>query len=344
MVEQVTDQPLISLIIPCWNEEETVAIFYAETIAVVATMEADFEFIFIDDGSTDATYRKLKELCRADKRLRVLRMSRNFGSFAAVAAGFNACTGDAAICIPADLQDPPSLIPQLFNQWRDGVEIVWAAIDKRNDPFISRFVSGCFYKLIRKIAFENLPLNGMNISLFSRRVIDVYCALPERDSIPIFTIFNLGFHQAEVPYVRATRIAGSSGWSFWRRVRSAIDIIVTFSYVPIRLIGLIGISTALIGFIYAFTVLIEFFFFGIAVSGWSSLMLVLLATSSIQLLILGVIAEYLWRQGRQVRQEPRYIIMDECGVKQRAIPPSLVSDVDHINVSFHKTKPGSATH
>lgn len=326
-------KPLISLIVPCWNEEQMVATFLAETSQSIKDIKADFEFLFIDDGSSDDTYGALMKLADKDERVRILRLSKNFGSFPAISAGMYHAEGDAIICMAADLQDPPSLIAQLVSSWQSGNDIVWAAISGRGDSYFQTLFSGLFYSTIRRIALQNMPSQGMNVGLFSRRVIDIYNALPERDSIPFFTILKLGFSQAQISYNRQARRAGTSGWSFWARIRSAVDVVITFSYAPVRLISTIGFLAAIIGVIYASVIIIQSLLFGVLVSGWSSLMVVLLLVSGIQMVTLGFIAEYLWRQSNQVRREPRYIVMDEYGSQSSKKLVSLVSDVDNINVS-----------
>jgi glycosyltransferase involved in cell wall biosynthesis len=326
-------KPLISLIVPCWNEEQMVALFLTETSQAIKDIDADFEFIFIDDGSSDETYSALKKLADTDKRVRILGLSRNFGSFPAVSAGMHHAAGDAIICIAADLQDPPSLIAKLVESWQAGNDIVWAAIGGRGDYYLQTLFSGLFYSMIRRIALHNMPPHGMNVGLFSRRVIDIYNALPERDSIPFFTILKLGFPQAQISYDRQARRTGTSGWSFWARVRSAVDVVVTFSYAPVRLISTVGFLAAIIGVIYALVIIIQSLLFEVEVSGWSSLMVVLLLVSGIQMVTMGFIAEYLWRQSKQVRREPRYIVMNEYGSQSSKKPVSSVTDVDNINVS-----------
>lgn len=326
-------RPLISLVVPCWNEQQMVAVFHAETSASIRDMDADFEFIFIDDGSTDDTYAELKKLADSDRRVRVLRLSKNFGGFPALSAGLHSATGDAVICMAADLQDPPDLIPKLVKSWLEGHDIVWGTMEGRADSFFQNLTSRLFYSTIRRIALHDMPHRGMNIGLFSRRVIDIYNALPERDGIPFFTILKLGFPQARVAYDRQPRRTGTSGWSFWKRVRSAIDVVVTFSYAPVRLISAVGFLAAIIGILYALVILVQSLFFGAQVSGWSSLMVVLLLVSGIQMVTLGFIAEYLWRQSKQARREPRYIVMDEYGERPPAKPANPVADADNINVS-----------
>ena len=326
-------KPLISLIVPCWNEEQVVALFLSETSLAIEHINANFEFIFIDDGSTDSTFSVLKNLADEDKRVRILRLSKNFGSFPAITAGMYQANGDAIICIAADLQDPPTLIGKLIESWLLGNDIVWAAIEGRSDSYFQTFFSGIFYSTIRRFALKNLPERGMNVGLFSRRVIDIYNALPERDSIPFFTILKLGFPQAQIHYDRQERRLGTSGWSFWKRIRSAVDVVVTFSYTPVRMISAVGFFAAFISLIYTLIIVGQSLIFGAQVSGWSSLMVVLLLVSGIQMVTLGFIAEYLWRQSKQVRREPRYIIMDEYGSQFLNKPESSVSDVDNINVS-----------
>jgi dolichol-phosphate mannosyltransferase len=326
-------KPLISLIVPCWNEEKMVTLFLTETSQAIKGIDANFEFLFIDDGSSDNTYGALKKLADTDERIRILRLSRNFGSFPAISAGMHHATGDAIICMAVDLQDPPSLIAKLVESWQAGNDIVWAAIGGRGDSYLQTLFSELFYSMIRRIALRNMPPHGMNVGLFSRRVIDIYNALPERDSIPFFTILKLGFSQAQISYDRQARRAGTSGWSFWARIRSAVDVIVTFSYAPVRLISTVGFLAAVIGVFYALVIIIQSFIFEVEVSGWSSLMVVLLLVSGIQMVSLGFIAEYLWRQSNQVRREPRYIIMDEYGTQSSKKIVSTVLDADNINVS-----------
>jgi dolichol-phosphate mannosyltransferase len=310
-----------------------VAIFYTETSRAIKNIDVDFEFLFIDDGSSDDTYGALMKLADKDNRVRILRLSRNFGSFPAISAGLYHSAGDAIICMASDLQDPPSLIAKLVESWQAGNDIVWAAIGERGDSYFQKFFSGLFYSTIRRIALRNMPPNGMNVGLFSRRVIDIYNALPERDSIPFFTILKLGFSQEQISYDRQARRAGTSGWSFWARIRSAVDVVVTFSYAPVRLISTVGFLAAVIGLIYAMVIIVQSILFGGVVSGWSSLMVVLLLVSGIQMVTLGFIAEYLWRQSKQVRREPRYIVMEEYGSQLLKKPASSILDVNNINVS-----------
>lgn len=316
------------MIVPCWNEEKTVATFFSEVSKVIRNVEANFEFLFIEDGSADNTFTELKKLADKDDRIRILRMSRNFGSFSGIAAGFEHCRGDAAIYLSADLQDSPSIIPEMISRWQEGTDIVWAVRNKREESF-----SRIFYRMLGKIALPNIPENGMDFALIGRNVIDVYRALAERDNFPVLSIFKLGFNQQFIDYDRSERTMGESGWPFWKKVRTAVDVIVAFSYAPVRMISTIGILAAVLGLLYALVVIFERLFFGVEVSGWASLMVVLLLVSGVQMVSLGVIAEYMWRQSKQVRHDPRYIIMEEYGAKPSAQSESLVIDVDNINVS-----------
>jgi len=332
-------KPLVSLIVPCWNEQEVIDLFYQETLDAIAKIDAIFEFLFIDDGSTDATYQHLQSIADADERVKIIRFSKNFGSFPAITAGMHYCTGDVVVCMAADLQDPPSLIGQMLDSWKQGNDIIWAAIDGRGDSPLQSFLSRSFYSIIRRTGLKELPPQGMNVGMFSRRVINVFNALPERDSLPFFTILKLGFKQAQIPYYRKARRAGSSGWSFWKRVRTAVDVIVTFSYAPVRMISAVGFFAAFFGLIYAVVIVFQKVFFGLDVSGWSSLMVVLLVVSGIQMVTLGFIAEYLWRQSRQVRREPRYIIMETHGQIAVDAPVNPVVDLENIDVAVRPGKP-----
>lgn len=304
-------RPLISLVVPTYMEEMNVQAFYNELLKATADVDFDLEVLFMDDGSTDNTFAELSKVAAMDKRIRVLRLSRNFGSYSAITAGFHQARGDAVIAMSIDLQDPPALIPQFVAKWREGFDIVWGVRADRSDPFLKSLYARIFYAIIRRFAFEDFPEDGMDTGLFDRRVIDIYRTLPERNSIPFITIFSLGFRQFRIPYARMARRAGVSKWPFWKRVKAAIDVLVNFSYAPIRLISLFGLGSSAFAFLLMVIVILNRLLFNIGAPGWPSTIVVVLFFGSIQMLMLGIIAEYVWRSSEQARARPRYIIMEE---------------------------------
>ena len=302
---------LVSVVVPVFREELNIRPFYDALLEAVADADFDIELLFVDDGSPDETWQHVQKLASDDERVRALRFSRNFGSYAAIAAGLSGARGDAVVCISVDLQDPPSLITQFVKKWREGNDIVWAVRESRDDPFFKSLLAKTFYGLIRRGIFPDFPEGGMDVGLFSRRVVDLYNRIPERHSIPFFTIYNFGFRQARVPYHRRGRERGTSGWPFWRRVRAAQDVFISFSYAPIRIISTLGLFTGSLAFVYAAFVVLRKLIWDAGGAGWPSMIVIVLATSGVQMFLLGIVAEYLWRQGEYIRSRPRFILMEE---------------------------------
>lgn len=325
-------RPLISIVTPAYCEEENVDFFHAEVDKAVADAPFDVEFLLINDGSTDGTLDKLKSLATRDSRVRVINLSRNFGSLAALTAGLYRARGDAIVMMAIDLQDPPSLIPKLVEKWREGHDIVWGVRESRDDPFFKSLFANTFYWLIRKIVFSDYPEGGTDTGLFSRRVIDIYCSLPERDSSPFYSIFSYGFDQATIAYHRNPRVRGESGWPFWKRVKNAIDVITSFSFVPIRFISICGLASATLALLGGLYIIINTMLSPTQSPGWPSLAILVLFLGGLQMLLLGILAEYVWRVGEQTRNRPRYIVADIIGDTGNAADKTRL-DVLNLDVS-----------
>lgn len=301
---------LISIVVPVFNEEENLPRFYEEMTKSVEGADFDIDIIFVNDGSKDRSMEVLRGLHASDSRVKVLNLSRNFGSYGAIEAGLSFARGDAIMCISADLQDPPEIINKFVPLWRSGHEIVWGTRAGRDDPFFKALYARIFYWFVRKAAFSDFPEDGMDIGLFDRVVVDHYLQIGDRNSIPFFTIYSLGFRQARVPYRRGERYKGVSGWPFWKRVKCAIDIAVNFSYLPIRFITGAGTVCATFAFLYGLIIIGLKLFSQATVSGWSSLAVLILFIGGIQMVFMGIIAEYLWRTNDRVKNRPVYLVMD----------------------------------
>jgi dolichol-phosphate mannosyltransferase len=297
------------------NEQDNVKPLY-DAVRLITDSLADFrwEIIFVDDGSTDSTVERILALREKDPRVCVLQLSRNFGSYAAIKAGFDYARGDACITISADLQDPPELFRSFTARWQEGYHIVWGVREQRDDPWSKRVMANLFYRLIRRLALADLPEHGMDCGLFDRKVVDTFRQIRDKNSITFMTIYWMGFRQARIPYRRQSRQFGTSKWPVGRRIKSALDVITAFSYLPVRISSYLGLIISTIAFIAAVVVLFNRIVLGIGGWGWPSLMITLLFLGGIQMLMLGIIGEYLWRINSEVRDRPQYIVMEEIGL------------------------------
>jgi glycosyltransferase involved in cell wall biosynthesis len=302
---------LVSVVVPVYQNAGSLRDLAARLQAVAAACTpSEFDFVFVDDGSTDESFAVLRDLAREDPRVRVVKLSRNFGSNAALLAGLVAAKGDAAVVVAADLQDPPELIPKMLALWAEGHRVVLAARRSRDDPFWTRALAATFYALFRRLAIRTMPENGFDFFLVDRRVRDLLVGIQENNAYLMGLVLWLGFAPAVVHYDRVARDRryGSSAWTFWKKVKHFADSFVAFSYAPVRLASLTGFVVVLIGFAYGALVLYLRLARGFDVGGWASLMLVILLVAGIQILMLGVLGEYLWRNLEETRRRPRFIV------------------------------------
>lgn len=304
---------LISVVVPVFNEEENIRPFHDAMCAVELDPDIELEILFVDDGSSDASFERIAALRREDSRVRALRFSRNFGSHAALSAGLRAARGAAAMMISADLQDPPHLLHPFLEKWRAGHHVVWGVRETRDDPWLKSLSSDLFYKLLRRVALPNYPPRGMDCGLLDRKVIDTLNLFPEGNRLLPPIIVWAGYRSTEVPYHRQGRQFGVSKWSLKKRIKAAIDILVSFSHLPVQWISRLGFVVTLLSFLYASVIVTRRLFFDLGEVGWPSLMVAVLFLGGVQLMMLGLLGEYIWRAAEQVRGRPLYIVMEELG-------------------------------
>lgn len=304
---------LISIVVPAYNEQENVQPFYHAILEVMNDTAYQWEIIYVNDGSHDGTVSVLQRLHEQDDRVKYISLSRNFGSYSAISAGLRYAKGDGVVVISCDLQDPPELIAEFLTRWERGADIVWGVRASRVDPGLKSTYANTFYWLLRRFVWPDFPPGGMDYGLFDRRIIDLYNSLPIRNTIPFLAIYDLGFRQEQIPYHRRERKRGTSKWTFFRRIKAAIDVILDFSYFPIRLVSSFGIVIALLSILYAFVVAMNRVLFGVGGAGWPSTIVVITFLGGIQLIVLGMLGEYIWRVVEQVRERPRFIVMDQVG-------------------------------
>ncbi len=304
---------LVTIITPAYNEEQNLPEFVRRAAEIGPALEnhgAALEIVIVDDHSSDRTPLVARQLLTEHPNLKYLRLSRNFGAHAAISAGLKYCAGACAIIMAADLQDPPEIIPELLERWREGNDVVWACRSQRvGESLASRAASNMYYRLMRWIALPEMPAKGADFLLMSRKVIDAYNAISEKHTSLLSMILWMGFRQVSVEYVKQARHAGTSKWTFAKKLKLFIDSMVSFSYVPIRLMSLLGLLMAISGFVYALVVVVSRLTGSVtAGTGYAALMTVLLVGQGTILLTLGILGEYLWRTFDEARGRPRYII------------------------------------
>ena len=303
----------LSVLTAFLNEAESLPAFRTRLLSVLDELPIDIEIVLIDDHSTDGCSDFARRWADEDSRVKYLRLSHSCGSHAAFSAGLAHCTGDTAVLLAADLQDPPETIPLLLAQWREGNDVVWAAREKRlNESWTTTTMSSIYYWFMRRFALPDMPSQGADFLLMDRKVIDAYNAIPEKNTSFLALILWMGFRQTTIGYVKQARHSGRSKWNLSKKIKLFIDSMVSFSYMPIRLMSLLGVLASTIGCMYAVFVIIHALL-GEPIQGWSSLIVVVLVLGGLQLLMLGVLGEYLWRTFDESRGRPRYIIEEITG-------------------------------
>jgi len=300
---------MISIIFPTYNEEDNLETLYKKLEVVVSRIQGQkYEFIFVDDGSTDRTPDVLRCLHKKDKRLKIIRFARNCGSHAAVVAGLNDCKGDCAIVLAADLQDPPEVIFQLLEEWKRGAKIVWGARNKRKgENFFRHLSSRLYYLLMNWLTAVRMPPLGTDVFLADRIVINAFKQVTEKHTSVFMTLAWLGFKPVTIEYIKEARHSGRSKWTLGKKIKLTIDSLLAFSDVGIRYMSVLGFIIAFLGFLYA-AYAFWGFFHGSLVTEGTSLMIVILVIGGIQMIMLGILGEYLWRTFDESRKRPRYII------------------------------------
>jgi polyisoprenyl-phosphate glycosyltransferase len=306
---------LISVIVPCYNEEEVIGETHSRLASLLGQLDGfDYELIYVDDGSRDRTPELLQQIHASDSRARVLRFSRNFGHQVALTAGLEHASGAAVVVIDADLQDPPEVIPEMVARWRDGYEVVYGVrTDRPGESSFKRWTAKIFYRLINRLSETKMPLDAGDFRLMDRKVVDALLAMPERDRFVRGMVSWVGFRQIAVLYARAPRRAGTGKYPFLKMLKFALDGVLSFSLTPLRLAiwtGFLAILMAVAGIIYA--VLLRLYTTD-WVRGWASLFVAILFMGGVQLISLGIIGEYIGRIYGEVKQRPLYLLREKVG-------------------------------
>ncbi|MEK6677422.1 MAG: glycosyltransferase family 2 protein [Planctomycetota bacterium] len=303
-------QTRVSILFPLFNEAANLPELRRRLcVTLNGIRTATFEIILVDDHSQDETRSLALEWAREDSRVQYIRLSRNFGSHAALSAGLHAAVGDCVIFLSADLQDPPEIIPDLVDRWRRGYRIVWAVrAESPHDRWTARLASKAFWRLMRIGARQSTPPAAADFALLDRSVLDAYQKLTTCNESIIATLCWLGFDQTYVPYHKSVRGRGRSGWTLAKKWKLCIDSIVGFSYWPIRAMSVMGIGYAILGFLFLGYLIWHRLNGYTAVQGWAGLMSATLTGMGVLMFMVGVLGEYVWRVLDEARGRPKYIV------------------------------------
>lgn len=304
--------PILSLVVPVFNEEEAIAPFLARVRPVLERVcGADYEIVFVNDGSRDATLQMLEAESSDDPRLKLVDLSRNFGKELALTAGIDHTAGQAVIPIDVDLQDPPEVIEEMVERWRQGHDVVLAArSDRSDDTRFKRVTARMFYRLMMKISDIDIPADVGDYRLMDRRVVEALKLMPERARFMKGMFAWVGFRQTTVYFKREGRTAGQTKQRFRSLVRLAVDGIVSFTSLPLRIWSLVGLGVAVAAVLYMLFVVIQTLAFGSDVPGYASLIVVMLFFSGLNMLSVGVLGEYIARIFIEVKQRPAYLVRE----------------------------------
>jgi polyisoprenyl-phosphate glycosyltransferase len=312
-----TRKPALSIVVPCHNEELNLPFLHERLSAALKDANVNWELMLVDDHSGDGTFAVAKSLAVSDSRVKAIRLARNVGSHLAIVCGAEHACGDCIVVLAADLQDPPELVPAMLDQWRNGSQIVWAVRESRMGvTSFDRFLSRVFHRIMANIMpGGEIEHEGVDFFLIDRVVANALRDHRETN-ISVFALLQwMGFRQSKTYYTKQARERGRSSWSLRKKLKLFVDSIVSFSFLPIRAMSLIGVMVAMAGFTYALFVIANSFD-GKAPSGWSSMIVVTLILGGVQIIMLGVLGEYLWRNLSEARERPRYLIEDTVGFGQ----------------------------
>lgn len=302
----------ISVIVPCYNEQESVGLFYKEMTRVAEGMDNEFEFIFVNDGSKDKTLEILKELAQQDDRVKYVSFSRNFGKEAAIYAGFSNAVGDYVVMMDADLQDPPSLLPEMLRAIEEeGYDsVATRRVTRKGEPPIRSFFARRFYKLINKISDVDIVDGARDYRLMTKDMKDAIISMPEYNRFSKGIFGWIGFNTKWLEYENVERVAGETKWNFWKLFKYSLEGIIAFSTAPLVLASLFGILFSLVAAALIIFIIVKTLAFGDPVSGWPSTACIMFFIGGVQLLCLGIMGQYLSKTYLETKQRPKYIIKD----------------------------------
>lgn len=311
------EKKLLSVIIPVFNEQDNIDPLLRELKVAVEDLPVEYEFVFVNDGSQDNTLNILVDCAVRDKQIKILDFTRNFGHQKAVMAGLEWCKGDAAVIIDADLQDPPALIKDFVRKWQEGFHIVFGQrIKRKGESFFKKATASLFYRLLKHLTNIPIPVDTGDFRLIDRQVIDTLRNMPEKEKFLRGLIAWTGYRSVGVPFVREKRFSGVTKYSFRKMMKFALTGITSFSNVPLSLATVLGYLSSLISFFILLYALFIHFFTDRSVTGWTSTIIVILFLGGVQLIVLGIIGQYIGFINEEVKKRPPYLIEKKYNIDE----------------------------
>lgn len=306
---------LLSVIVPCYNEEENVPFFYEEFMkneAFFKEKEIDWELVYVDDGSKDGTVAEVKKLHEKDERVHLLSFSRNFGKESAMYAGLNRAKGDYAVIMDVDLQDPPTLLPEMFSYMEQGYDsVATRRVSRKGEPPIRSFFARMFYRLMKRISKTEIMDGARDYRMMTRQMVDAILEMKEYNRFTKGIFGWVGFQTKWLEYENVERKKGETKWNFWKLLLYSIDGITAFSTVPLSIAAVMGVLFCVLAFVLILFIVIRTLIFGDPVSGWPSLVCIISLISGVQLFCLGIVGQYLAKTYMEVKRRPIYLLKEE---------------------------------
>ena len=301
----------ISVVVPCYNEQESIELFYSEICSVAQNIDFDFEFIFVNDGSKDSTLKKIKDLGQKDSRVKYISFSKNFGKESAIYAGFENAGGDYVVMMDADLQDPPKLLPEMIGYIQQGYDsVATRRVTRKGEPPIRSFFARMFYKIINNIADVDIVDGARDYRLMTAQMKDAVVSMQEYNRFSKGIFGWVGFRTKWLEYENVERVAGETKWNFWKLFLYSIEGILAFSTMPLVLASMFGILFCLLAFAMILFIFVRTIAFGDPVAGWPSMACIVFMIGGIQLLCIGIMGQYLSKTYLETKKRPKYIIKD----------------------------------
>lgn len=306
-------RPALSVVIPVYDEADNLPVLHQRLTEAMTDIGSSYEIVFVDDGSRDASREIMRNLAQIDSHVVLVELSRNFGHQVAISAGLDYARGEGVIVMDADLQDPPEVLPDFVAKWREGYDVVYAVRERRKEGWLKRSLYAVFYRMLQRIASIDIPLDAGDFCIMSRRVVDILNGMPERNRFVRGIRSWIGLEQVGLPYDRQARYAGQAKYSYRRLVYLALDGLVSFSFVPLRMITITGFIISVISIILAAIYFVQRLVVGPNPLGFTTTIVAVLFLAGVQLITLGVIGEYMGRIFEEVKRRPLYIVRQVTG-------------------------------